>query len=397
MKTAIFLGPTAPRPDLVDTEIFPPVTRGDIYTLLNSRIDRPDRIAIIDGFFRQHASVSHKEILFALEEGVEVFGAASMGALRAAELYTYGMKGIGKVYEWYVSGLVQADDEVALLHGPEINGYPRLTIACVELRATCYRLVDIGELTSSEARQVIDAANGICFEDRFLDVICDCIPTKRAGLHALLQKNWIYQKTIDATQLFAVLSRDAPCLAARKERAPTSWERSHRLHAKNRFGIQGTICLAVARLYFAEYSHCLERLVQEKIGAPCKHAEWYHFRTSWGGNYSDDALNELLDSDVGESVISLASLVVAKTSEILVANRLEHIPCISREAICCHFENTRSLRVAGTPLFSDRFAKLGYNNVEDIIGDIRSVYLFERLTDCGRGLAQQSLRIFSKL
>ena len=46
----------------------------------------------------------HKEILFALSEGIDVYGAASMGALRAAELDAFGMRGIGDVYSAYAEG-----------------------------------------------------------------------------------------------------------------------------------------------------------------------------------------------------------------------------------------------------------------------------------------------------
>ncbi|MEJ0097006.1 MAG: TfuA-like protein [Bauldia sp.] len=45
-------------------------------------------IGLVDGVFENVASVWHKEILYALSEGVQVFGAASMGALRAADVRT---------------------------------------------------------------------------------------------------------------------------------------------------------------------------------------------------------------------------------------------------------------------------------------------------------------------
>jgi hypothetical protein len=42
-------------------------------------------IGLIDGIFDDIQSVWHKELLFALDEGVQLAGGASMGALRAAE------------------------------------------------------------------------------------------------------------------------------------------------------------------------------------------------------------------------------------------------------------------------------------------------------------------------
>src|SRR5688572_32760283 len=50
--------------------------------------------------------------------GVRVFGAASMGALRAAELQPFGMIGVGQVFQAYRRGHLTDDDEVAVAHGP---------------------------------------------------------------------------------------------------------------------------------------------------------------------------------------------------------------------------------------------------------------------------------------
>ena len=69
-------------------------------------------------------TVWHKEILWAMAQGIHVFGAASIGALRAAELDAFGMRGIGRIYEAFRDGVLEDDDEVAVLHGPEELGYP---------------------------------------------------------------------------------------------------------------------------------------------------------------------------------------------------------------------------------------------------------------------------------
>ena len=89
------------------------VTHGD---LLRLGPVRGDVVVIIDGYYHQRASVRHKEILALLADGVAVLGCSSMGALRAAELATYGMVGNGAVYRMYVDGVLDADDEVALAH-----------------------------------------------------------------------------------------------------------------------------------------------------------------------------------------------------------------------------------------------------------------------------------------
>ena len=115
----VFAGPTISHKEIkqhIDCVCLPPVCHGDILQLLEAK---PIAIGIIDGYFEGAPSVWHKEILYALDQGVHVFGSSSMGALRAAELYPFGMKGVGQIFQWYKEGLIDADDEVAVLHGPE--------------------------------------------------------------------------------------------------------------------------------------------------------------------------------------------------------------------------------------------------------------------------------------
>ena len=89
----------------------PPIKRGDIDEVLK---ENPDIIGIIDGVFHQSPAVAHKEILKAMENGVKVIGSSSMGALRASELDSLGMIGIGYVYEQYRDGKITSDDDVAV-------------------------------------------------------------------------------------------------------------------------------------------------------------------------------------------------------------------------------------------------------------------------------------------
>ena len=89
-----------------------PIQRGDLAQALKQH---PDIIGIIDGVFHQNSAVGHKEILNVMKNGVKVYGASSMGALRASELDTLGMTGIGYVYNQYASGEVDSDDDVAVM------------------------------------------------------------------------------------------------------------------------------------------------------------------------------------------------------------------------------------------------------------------------------------------
>ena len=97
MKPAIFVGPTLWHDDARVYRGFtrrPPASEGDVY---RTACKRPLAIGLIDGCFENVPSVWHKEILWALTQGIHVFGSASMGALRAAELETFGMIGVGRI------------------------------------------------------------------------------------------------------------------------------------------------------------------------------------------------------------------------------------------------------------------------------------------------------------
>ena len=90
-------GPDASVPDarsVLDAVYLPPVRQGDVYRTVVRH--RPRAVGIIDGYFQPVPSVWHKEILWAMAQGVHVFGSASMGALRAAELAPFGMRGVGR-------------------------------------------------------------------------------------------------------------------------------------------------------------------------------------------------------------------------------------------------------------------------------------------------------------
>ncbi len=102
MTAYVFAGPTISRDEVARRQptsiCLPPVAQGDVYRVAQGR---PGAIGIIDGYFEGALSVWHKEILWAMAEGIHVFGSASMGALRAAELHAFGMRGVGPIFEAY--------------------------------------------------------------------------------------------------------------------------------------------------------------------------------------------------------------------------------------------------------------------------------------------------------
>ncbi|WP_033309247.1 TfuA-like protein [Streptomyces iakyrus] len=164
MGTHVFAGPTITAARIASilpaAVVHPPVKHGD---LLRLRLMPADRVLIIDGLWHQSTPVRHKEILMVLAEGVAVYGASSMGALRAAELAPYGMVGIGRIYGAFRSGLLDADDEVAVLQEP--GGRP-LTQALVNLRAAFERAAENGRITEDQAAALTETARRLPYPQR---------------------------------------------------------------------------------------------------------------------------------------------------------------------------------------------------------------------------------------
>jgi hypothetical protein len=163
----VYTGPTLSadevRAALPEAEVRAPVARGD---LLARDWRRGDAALVIDGYFRERRSVGHKELLWLLREGVDVVGAASMGALRAAELAPYGMRGVGGVYAMYASEEIDGDDEVGVLHGPAELGYPPRTVALVSLRYGCREGAGTGSFPADSGARVVRAAKELAFTAR---------------------------------------------------------------------------------------------------------------------------------------------------------------------------------------------------------------------------------------
>ncbi len=101
----------------------------------------------------------------ALESGVRVFGASSMGALRAAELAPFGMVGVGQVFAWVKDG--SADDaDVALLHADAEHAYRPLTVPQVSVRFAAGQARRGRALTAKEERALVAASRGVFYQER---------------------------------------------------------------------------------------------------------------------------------------------------------------------------------------------------------------------------------------
>jgi hypothetical protein len=141
-----------------------PARHGDITASVVN--EHPSTICLIDGLFLQTLSVWHKEILFAIDAGIDVLGASSLGALRAAECAAFGMVGVGKVYEMFASGELEDDDEVALSHGDASEGFRPHSEAMVNIRATLEHARAEGVIDGTQHDALVTHAKSLYFPER---------------------------------------------------------------------------------------------------------------------------------------------------------------------------------------------------------------------------------------
>jgi hypothetical protein len=217
MGIFIFLGPTLAVEEaraILDATYLPPVSQGDVFRLVATHDVRV--IGIIDGHFQDVPSVWHKELLWAMSQGVHVLGAASMGALRAAELADFGMVGEGRIFEAYCSGklepydaLFEDDDEVAVVHAPAELGYMPLSEAMVDIRCTLDLAARDQVISPALRDRLVALGKASFYAERTYDALLD-----RAGqdgwsrsdlarLRAWLSGGRFSQKQADARALLA--------------------------------------------------------------------------------------------------------------------------------------------------------------------------------------------------
>src|SRR6188472_4715239 len=185
-SAVVFLGPTLPLDEaraVLDAQYLPPAGNGDV---LRAALRRPRAIALVDGVFERVPAVWHKEILFALSEGVHVYGAASMGALRAAELDAFGMRGVGTVYRAYAEGVLEDDDEVAVAHAGAEDGFRALSDAMVDVRATLAAALSAGVVCEETVEALVERINATFYAERALVAALDRADEEHERLRAWL-------------------------------------------------------------------------------------------------------------------------------------------------------------------------------------------------------------------
>ena len=201
----VFLGPTLAEKDAraeLDAVYLPPVAAGDVYRLWGRR---PRAIGIVDGYFDCVPAVWHKELMWMMEHGVHVFGAAGLGALRAAELDCFGMHGVGWVYQAFSDGTLDRDDEVAVRHAAAEDGYRPLSEAMVNIRQTLRAAEQQGIVSAGTCGILVAAGSALFYQDRTWPELLRAAEAARADpaeLEAL--RRWLPAGRIDQQAADAV-------------------------------------------------------------------------------------------------------------------------------------------------------------------------------------------------
>ncbi|MEU4335662.1 TfuA-like protein [Micromonospora lupini] len=166
MRVHVYVGPSCPlaaltrrHPDLVPHG---PASHGDLF---DQGLRPGDVAVIIDGVYHHQLALRHKEILDAMARGVTVLGAASIGALRAAELGGHGMVGVGAIHGWYRDGILDGDDEVAVAQRAE-PPYDAVTVPMVNVRAALSAAVLAGVLDTVEVNPILDRTRRVYYPTR---------------------------------------------------------------------------------------------------------------------------------------------------------------------------------------------------------------------------------------
>lgn len=207
----VFVGPTLLLEDarrVLDATYLGPVAQGDVLRAVEAG---PAAIAIIDGYFARVPAVWHKEILWALAQGVRVFGASSMGALRATELAAFGMVGVGRIFEGFRDGAYEDDDDVTIVHADAEAGFRPLSDAMVDLRATFAGAVADHVIDAALGADLIALAKALHYTERSYPAVLAA--AERAGLagssldrlRAWLPAHRVTQKRQDALELLGML------------------------------------------------------------------------------------------------------------------------------------------------------------------------------------------------
>jgi hypothetical protein len=214
-----FVGPSISRPEAARVcpglDLRPPIRRDDLY---REREQRAWGFLIIDGVFMQEDAVSPREVVDVLDDGALVVGAASMGALRAADCWPAGAQGIGLIYRLYRMGVLETDEEVAVAVGAD-GSDAAVSLPLVNVRYAVSRAVRRRLLDRATARRIVSAAAAIYYPERTWPAVLRQIDPLPPGLaDELAHLDLKHEDAVRALACAKRMLRDVDTLASRHGR-----------------------------------------------------------------------------------------------------------------------------------------------------------------------------------
>jgi hypothetical protein len=161
----VFLGPSLSiekARKIINAEFLPPAKKGDFIKL--SLISEKKIIILIDGVFLQDYPPTPIEVFQVVNKNnFQVYGASSLGALRAVELEKFGMQGYGRIFELFKKNIINSDDEVAVTFD---NSYNLLSEAMIDIRYNLFLAFKKGIIDKETKKLITRTAKKIYFPFR---------------------------------------------------------------------------------------------------------------------------------------------------------------------------------------------------------------------------------------
>ena len=171
----VFLGPSLSlekAKKIIDAEFVPPARKGDFIKL--SLLSEKRIIILIDGVFLQDYPPTPIEVFQVVnKKNFIVYGASSLGALRAVELEKFGMKGFGRIFCLFKNNIINSDDEVAVTFD---NSYNLLSEAMIDIRYNLFLAFKKGVIDKETKQLITKIAKKIYFPFRsYENIVNKCI------------------------------------------------------------------------------------------------------------------------------------------------------------------------------------------------------------------------------
>lgn len=196
-QVVVFLGPSLERAEaqsLLPAEYRPPLRRGDLDT-----ITAPAPVVIIDGVLEPEARLLPNEALHALERGVHLFGAASTGALLAADPSIPGVVvGIGRVFHMLCQGHAKAEDVVLLYAAHDFRTF---TVPVVDVLCWLEDKVASGCIPTAAAASALSRVRALPLEERTPEAVTRLLRCQLGALAAQAGSSLPSAKAADARQV----------------------------------------------------------------------------------------------------------------------------------------------------------------------------------------------------